>query len=34
MEAKKTGEYGLEFLVIAREIRRPAEQTADAFLEI
>ena len=34
MEAKRTGEYDLGFLVIAREIRRPADQTTDAFLEI
>ncbi len=34
IEAEKAGEYGLGFLVIAREIRRLADQTAVASLEI
>ena len=34
IEAETAGEYGLGFLVIAREIRRLADQTAVASLEI
>jgi len=34
IEAEKAGEYGTGFLVIAREIRRLADQTAVASLEI
>jgi methyl-accepting chemotaxis protein WspA len=34
IEAEKAGEYGLGFLVIAREIRRLADQTAVATLDI
>ena len=34
IEAKKAGEYGLGFLVVAREIRRLADQTAVATLDI
>ncbi|MEY3032591.1 MAG: Methyl-accepting chemotaxis protein McpC, partial [Planctomycetota bacterium] len=34
IEAEKAGEYGRGFLVIAREIRRLADQTAVASLEI
>jgi methyl-accepting chemotaxis protein WspA len=34
IEAQKAGEYGLGFLVVAREIRRLADQTAQATLDI
>ena len=34
IEAEKAGEYGLGFLVVAREIRRLADQTAVATLDI
>ena len=34
IEAEKAGEYGLGFLVVAREIRRLADQTALATLDI
>jgi methyl-accepting chemotaxis protein WspA len=34
IEAEKAGEYGLGFLVLAREIRRLADQTAVATLDI
>jgi methyl-accepting chemotaxis protein len=34
IEAEKAGEYGLGFLVVAREIRRLADQTSVATLEI
>jgi len=34
IEAEKAGEYGLGFSVVAREIRRLADQTAVASLEI
>jgi methyl-accepting chemotaxis protein len=34
IEAEKAGEFGAGFLVIAREIRRLADQTASATLEI
>ncbi len=34
IEAEKAGEYGAGFLVIAREIRRLADQTAGATLDI
>lgn len=34
IEAEKAGEYGSGFLVIAREIRRLADQTASATLDI
>lgn len=34
IEAEKAGEYGLGFLVVAREIRRLADQTAVATLNI
>jgi methyl-accepting chemotaxis protein WspA len=34
IEAEKAGEYGLGFLVVAREIRRLADQTAGATLDI
>lgn len=34
IEAEKAGEYGAGFLVIAREIRRLADQTASATLDI
>jgi methyl-accepting chemotaxis protein WspA len=34
IEAEKAGEYGLGFLVVAREIRRLADQTAIASLDI
>jgi methyl-accepting chemotaxis protein WspA len=34
IEAEKAGEYGLGFLVVAREIRRLADQTAVASLDI
>ncbi len=34
IEAEKVGEYGLGFLVVAREIRRLADQTAVASLDI
>lgn len=33
-EAEKAGEFGMGFLVIAREIRRLADQTASATLDI
>ncbi|MEM1059804.1 MAG: methyl-accepting chemotaxis protein [Verrucomicrobiota bacterium] len=34
MEAEKAGEYGLGFAVVAREIRRLADQTAQATMDI
>ncbi len=34
IEAEKAGEYGVGFLVVAREIRRLADQTATATLDI
>ena len=34
IEAEKAGEYGVGFLVVAREIRRLADQTASATLDI
>jgi methyl-accepting chemotaxis protein WspA len=34
IEAEKAGEYGMGFLVVAREIRRLADQTAVASLDI
>ena len=34
IEAEKAGEYGKGFLVVAREIRRLADQTAVASLDI
>src|SRR4030095_7834329 len=34
IEAEKAGEYGLGFLVVAREIRRLADQSAVATLDI
>jgi len=34
IEAEKAGEFGLGFLVVAREIRRLADQTASATLDI
>ncbi|MBL8875503.1 MAG: methyl-accepting chemotaxis protein [Phycisphaerae bacterium] len=34
IEAEKAGEFGMGFLVIAREIRRLADQTASATLDI
>ena len=34
IEAEKAGEYGLGFLVVAREIRRLADQTSVATLDI
>jgi methyl-accepting chemotaxis protein WspA len=34
IEAEKAGEYGLGFIVLAREIRRLADQTAVATLDI
>jgi methyl-accepting chemotaxis protein WspA len=34
IEAEKAGEYGVGFLVVAREIRRLADQTAAATLDI
>jgi methyl-accepting chemotaxis protein len=34
IEAEKAGEYGVGFLVVAREIRRLADQTASATLNI
>ena len=34
IEAEKAGEYGVGFLVVAREIRRLADQTAGATLDI
>jgi len=34
IEAEKAGEYGLGFLVVAREIRRLADQTAVSSLDI
>src|SRR5215211_7523474 len=34
IEAEKAGEYGLGFLVLAREIRRLADQSAVATLDI
>ncbi len=34
IEAEKAGEYGIGFLVVAREIRRLADQTAGATLDI
>lgn len=34
IEAEKAGEYGLGFLVVAREIRRMADQTSVATLDI
>lgn len=34
IEAEKAGEFGLGFLIVAREIRRLADQTASATLDI